>query len=144
MVVGVHFIPNRISEASLGWHVCEQEANRNNARILSNLFSNRFVFHDVMTLCCSNPWLLDVLRLCLQRQPKRRPAIGGPNGLLNHPFLQPQCVRAMQFYKEMTMESATMHETIRQIHESAGDARWKMEGIVPMVTNVYEGMQSDS
>ncbi|KAM7453253.1 hypothetical protein BLSTO_06004 [Blastocystis sp. subtype 1] len=41
----------------------------------------------------------------------------------------------MQLYKEMTMESVMMHETIRQIHESAGDARWRMEGIVPVVTS---------
>ena len=64
--------------------------------------------------------------------------------MLNHPFLQPQCVRAMQLYKEMTMESVTMHETIRQIHESAGDARWRMEGIVPVVTRVWEGVEGNA
>ena len=91
----------------------------------------------------SNPWLLDVLHLCLQRDPLRRPPIDGPNGLLQHPFLQPQCVRAMQLYKEMTMKSVTMHETVRQIHALSKDERWKMEGIVPMVTKVGVELDSD-
>jgi len=34
---------------------------------------------------CDNPLLLDVLKQCLQRDPKKRPTT---NDLLNHPFLQ--------------------------------------------------------
>ncbi|CBK21435.2 uncharacterized protein [Blastocystis hominis] len=82
----------------------------------------------------SNPWLLDVMKACLQRDPAKRPAIEGPNGLLEHPFLQPQGQRALQLYKQMSMDNAIMREVIRQIHEVARDQRWEKEGIVPLVT----------
>lgn len=83
-----------------------------------------------------NPWLLDVMKACLQREPAKRPAIEGPNGLLEHPFLQPQGQRALQLYKQMSMDNAIMREVIRQIHEVARDRRWEKEGIVQLVTKV--------
>lgn len=41
------------------------------------------------------------------------------------------------------MKSVTMHETVRQIHALSKDERWKMEGIVPMVTKVGVELDSD-
>lgn len=79
------------------------------------------------------------MKSCLQRDPTRRPAIEGPDGLLEHPFLQPQGQRALQLYKQMSMDNAIMREVIRQIHEAARDQRWKKEGIVPLVTKVGMG-----
>ena len=76
------------------------------------------------------------MKACLQRDPAKRPAIEGPNGLLEHPFLQPQGQRALQLYKQMSMDNAIMREVIRQIHEVARDQRWEKEGIVPLVTKV--------
>lgn len=83
-----------------------------------------------------NPWLLDVLRSCLQREAALRPPIDGPDGLLQHPFLQPQGSRAMQLYKQNAMDNEIMREVIRQVRESAHDPRWKVPGMVPKVTKV--------
>lgn len=143
MVLGVHSVPARIQEIAVGGLAAPTEANCDYAGFVRDSFSIHFVFLLSLFSCSSNPWLLDVLHLCLQRDPLRRPPIDGPNGLLQHPFLQPQCVRAMQLYKEMTMKSVTMHETVRQIHALSKDERWKMEGSVPMVTKVGVELDSD-
>ena len=76
------------------------------------------------------------MKSCLQRDPTKRPAIEGPNGLLEHPFLQPQGQRALQLYKQISMDNAIMREVIRQIHAAARDRRGEKEGIVPLVTKV--------
>ena len=74
-----------------------------------------------MFLSSRNPWLRDVIKSCLQRDPKKRPEIGGSAGLLEHPFLKPQGMRAMQLYKELAMNSSIMHDLLQQIHENAGN-----------------------
>lgn len=84
---------------------------------------------------CRNPWLLDSIKSCLQRKPELRPSIDGENGLLEHPFLQPQGPRAMKLYKQMALNNSTMKEVIRQIHEHAADSRWTEE-LIPYVTQV--------
>lgn len=43
--------------------------------------------------------LLDVMKQCLQRDPHARPAIMGPCGLLDHPFLHPEAIASIVFNK---------------------------------------------
>lgn len=86
---------------------------------------------------------MDILKGCLQRDPNLRPTIDGVNGLLSHPFLEPQGMRARCLYKKMTVDNEVMRETIRQIHASSGDERWKREGIIPLVTDVVLGEWAD-
>lgn len=86
---------------------------------------------------------MDTLKGCLQRDPNLRPTIDGENGLLSHPFLEPQGMRARYLYKQMTVDTEVMRETIRQIHASSGDERWKREGIIPLVTDVINGDWDD-
>ena len=76
--------------------------------------------------------MLDVIQSCLQRDPKRRPPIEGPGGLLQHPFLQPQGSRAMQLYKQHEI----MRQVIRQLRETAHDERWKQPEMISLVTKV--------
>lgn len=45
--------------------------------------------HEIEFPPLRNPFLLDVLKRCLDRDPARRPPICGPAGLLSHPFLDP-------------------------------------------------------
>lgn len=85
-----------------------------------------------------NPWLLDIIKSCLQRDPSLRPSIDGEDGLLSHPFLQPQGPRAMSLYKQMAVDNEIMKEVIKQIHENAKDKRWEEETIIPLVTQVSE------
>lgn len=81
---------------------------------------------------------MDIIKSCLQRDPSLRPSIDGENGLLSHPFLQPQGSRAMSLYKQMAVDNKIMKEVIKQIHENAKDERWKEEAIIPLVTQVSE------
>ncbi len=80
--------------------------------------------------------MLDVIQSCLQRDPKRRPPIEGPGGLLQHPFLQPQGSRAMQLYKQHAMDNEIMRQVIRQLRETAHDERWKQPEMISLVTKV--------
>ncbi|OQR95886.1 xylulose kinase [Thraustotheca clavata] len=45
--------------------------------------------HPIKFRQLHNKHLEDVIRSCLQHDPKQRPTIEGPNGLLEHPFLNP-------------------------------------------------------
>lgn len=83
-----------------------------------------------------NPWLSDIIKSCLQRDPHLRPSIDGVDGLLEHPFLQPQGIRAMSLYKQMAVDNAIMREVILQIHAHSRDERWKNGKIIPLVTQV--------
>jgi serine/threonine-protein kinase TTK/MPS1 len=47
--------------------------------------------HPIEFPAVENPFLLDVMRSCLRRDPKKRPTI--PE-LLEHPFLRPDAVMA--------------------------------------------------
>ena len=72
----------------------------------------------------SNPWLMDVMKSCLQRNPSKRPSIGGAGGLLQHPFLQPQGERAMQLFQAATLGNENMQDIVRQILDSSSDEVW--------------------
>jgi len=52
-----------------------------------------------------NQHLLNLLKSCLQRDPKARPVIEGENGLLKHPFLMPNTSSSST---EITEQSAPM------------------------------------
>lgn len=69
----------------------------------------------------SNPWLLDVLKLCLQRNPKKRPSI---SSLLQHPFLQPQGEQAMQVFQAAALGNDNMQDIVRQVLQSTDDPIW--------------------
>lgn len=45
--------------------------------------------HEIEFPPLRNPFLLDVLKRCLDRDPAKRPPICGAGGLLSHPFLDP-------------------------------------------------------
>lgn len=94
-------------------------------------------------MMCRSPWLLDCIQSCLRRDPQLRPPIDGADGLLEHPFLQPQGTRAMKLYKQMAVDNNTMKEVIRQIHEHSKDPRWNEEGIIQRVTQVSVGEECD-
>ena len=72
----------------------------------------------------------------MQRDCRLRPSIDGEDGLLKHPFLQPQGVRAMNMYKQMAVDNDVMKEVILQIHQRAKDERWEEEGMIGMVMQV--------
>ncbi|CBK25332.2 uncharacterized protein [Blastocystis hominis] len=77
-----------------------------------------------------NPWLLDVLKLCLQRNPKKRPTI---SSLLQHPFLQPQGEQAMQVFQAAALGNDNMQDVVRQILQTTEDPMWEEEGFVEAV-----------
>lgn len=83
-----------------------------------------------------NPWLMDVMKSCLQRNPSKRPPISGPGGLLQHPFLQPQGERAMQLFQAATLGNENMQDIVRQILESCDDDVWNKDGCVDALCNV--------
>ena len=84
----------------------------------------------------SNPWLMDVLKSCLQRNPMKRPSIGGPSGLLQHPFLQPQGERAMQLFQAAALGNENMQDVVRQVLETVDDPIWNKEGSVDRICRV--------
>ena len=84
----------------------------------------------------SNPWLMDVLKSCLQRNPMKRPSIGGPSGLLQHPFLQPQGERAMQLFQAAALGNENMQDVVRQVLKTVDDPIWKKEGSIDKICHV--------
>ena len=84
----------------------------------------------------SNPWLMDVLKSCLQRNPAKRPPISGVGGLLQHPFLQPQGERAMQLFQAAALGNENMQDVVREVLETAEDPVWNAEDSVKRVCYV--------
>lgn len=83
-----------------------------------------------------NPWLMDVLKSCLQRNPAKRPPISGVGGLLQHPFLQPQGERAMQLFQAAALGNENMQDVVREVLETAEDPVWAAEDSVKRVCYV--------
>ena len=135
MVAWLHSVSNGVQTIALARTLAAPATSRDRPELLSDPVSAAIVGMN-RWVNSRNPWLLDVMKACLQREPAKRPAIEGPNGLLEHPFLQPQGQRALQLYKQMSIDNAIMREGIRQIHEVARDRRWEKEGIVQLVTKV--------
>ena len=81
---------------------------------------------------------MDVLKSCLQRDPKKRPPISGVGGLLHHPFLRPQGKHAMQLIQAATFGNENMQDIIRQALESAKDEIWNREDFVKELCCVGE------
>ena len=79
---------------------------------------------------------MDVLKSCLQRNPVKRPSIGGPGGLLQHPFLQPQGERAMQLFQAAALGNENMQDVVRQVLETVDDPVWNKEGSVERICSV--------
>ena len=84
----------------------------------------------------SNPWLMDVLKSCLQRNPAKRPPISGAGGLLQHPFLQPQGERAMRLFQAAALGNENMQDVVREVLETAEDPVWTLEDSVKRVCYV--------
>lgn len=92
----------------------------------------------------SNPWLMDVMKSCLQRNPSKRPSIGGAGGLLQHPFLQPQGERAMQLFQAATLGNENMQDIVRQILESSDDEVWNRPDCVDSLCKAGHCIIGDS
>lgn len=85
---------------------------------------------------CSNPWLMDVLMSCLQRNPSKRPSIGGQRGLLQHPFLQPLGEQAMLQFQAVTLGTENMQDIVKQILSSQDDSIWEKENCIDAICKV--------
>lgn len=79
---------------------------------------------------------MDVLKSCLQRNPSKRPPIGGQGGLLQHPFLQPQGERAMQLFQAATLGNENMQDVVKQILSSVDDPIWEEENCIDKICKV--------
>ena len=99
------------------------------------IFLRLSTFHSIFFIP-RNPWLMDVLKSCLQRNPAKRPPIGGSGGLLQHPFLQPQGERAMQLFQAATLGNENMQDVVRQILHYQDDSIWKKEDCCDVICKV--------
>lgn len=84
----------------------------------------------------SNPWLMDVLMSCLQRNPSKRPSIGGQRGLLQHPFLQPHGEQAMLQFQAVTLGTENMQDMVKEILSSQDDSIWEKEDCIDAICKV--------
>lgn len=84
----------------------------------------------------SNPWLMDVLKMCLLRNPDKRPTIEGPGGLLLHPFLQPHGQRATLLFQAATLGNDNMKTIVKQILDSSDDPIWEKEDYADLICKV--------
>lgn len=100
------------------------------------IFLRLSTFHSIFFIP-RNPWLMDVLKSCLQRNPAKRPPIGGTGGLLQHPFLQPQGERAMQLFQAATLGNENMQDVVRQILNCQDDSIWEKEDCCDVICKVF-------
>lgn len=129
VVAWMHSLSNGIREIAVPRHPDAAEAALHRERRVSNRFPQDRV-RLLPSFPFSNPWLLDVLKLCLQRNPKKRPAI---SSLLQHPFLQPQGEQAMQVFQAAALGNDNMQDVVRQILQTTEDPVWEEEGFVEAV-----------
>ena len=76
------------------------------------------------------------LKVMFTAESNERPSIGGPSGLLQHPFLQPQGERAMQLFQAAALGNENMQDVVRQVLKTVDDPIWKKEGSIDKICHV--------